>query len=54
MEVFQLGCLNKIRTRSNYLNLICPVQKTNTGQNALSFNDPSIWNKTSKVLKKQH
>ena len=34
------------------MNLICPLRKSNTGQNALSFVGPSIRNKTPEVLKK--
>ena len=51
-EVFELSSPNNLRTRNRYLKLICLFQKTNMGQNALSFIDPSIWNKTPEVLKK--
>ena len=51
-EVFELSSPNNLRTRNRYLKLICLFQKTNMGQNALSFIGPSIWNKTPKVLKK--
>ena len=51
-EVFELASPNNLRTRNRYLKLICLFQKTNMGQNALSFIGPSIWNKTPKVLKK--
>ena len=51
-EVFELACPNNLRTRNSYLKLICPFLKTNMGQNALSFIGPSIWYKTSEVLKK--
>ena len=50
-EAFELACPNNLRTKNNYLILICPFRKTNTGQNALFLIDPSIWNKTPKVLK---
>ena len=45
-KVFELACLNNLRTRNTYLKLICPFQKTNARQNELSFISPSIWNKT--------
>ena len=51
-EVFELASLNNLRTRNRYLKLIYPFQKTNMGQNSLSFIGPSIWNKTPEVLKK--
>ena len=51
-EVFELACPNSLRTRNSYLKLICPFQKTNMEQNAISFIGPSIWNKTPEVLKK--
>ena len=51
-EVFELACPNNLRARNSYLKLICLFQKTNMGQNALSFIGPSIWNKTPEVLKK--
>ena len=50
-EVFELVCPNNLR-KKNYLKLICQFRKTDLGQNALSFIGPSIWNKTSGVLKK--
>ena len=51
-EVFELACPNNLRKRNSYLKLVFPFQKTNMGQNALSFIGPSIWNKTPEVLKK--
>ena len=51
-EVFELACPDNLRTRNSYLKLISPLQKTNMGQNVLSFIVPSIWNKTPEVLKK--
>ena len=51
-EVFKLASPNNLRTRNRYLKLICLFRKTNMGQNALSFIDPSIWNKTPEVPKK--
>ena len=51
-EVFELASPNNLRTRNRYLKLICPFQKTNMGQSALSLIGPSIWNKTPEVLKK--
>ena len=45
-QVFELACPNNLRARNSYLKLICLFQKTNMGQNALSFIRPSIWNKT--------
>ena len=37
--------------RNSYLKLICPFQKTNIGQNVLSFTGLSMWNETPKFLK---
>ena len=51
-EVFELACPNNFKIRNSYLKLIGPFQKTNMGQNVLSFIGPSIWNKTPEVLKK--
>ena len=51
-EVFELAYSNNLRTRNSYLKLICPFRKSNTGQNALSFIGPSIWNKAPEVLEK--
>ena len=51
-EVFELACLNNLRTSNSYLKLICPFRKSNMGKNALSFIGLSIWNKTPEVLKK--
>ena len=51
-EVFELAYSDNVRTRNSYLKLIFPFQKSNMGQNALSFIGPSIWNKTPEVLKK--
>ena len=51
-EVFELASPNNLRTRNRYLKLICLFRKTNMGLNALFFIGPSIWNKTTKVLKK--
>ena len=50
-EVFELACPNNLRTKNSYL-IVIFFEKTNTGQNALSFTGPSIWNKTPEVLKK--
>ena len=41
-EIFELACLNNLRTRNSYLKFICPFRKTSTGQKALSFVGPSI------------
>ena len=51
-EIFELPCPSNLRTKNRYLKLICPFRKSNMGQNALSFIDPSIWDKTPEVLKK--
>ena len=48
--VFELACPNNLRTRTSYMKLICPFQKTNTGQNPLFFISPSLWNKTLEVV----
>ena len=52
-EVFELACPNKSRTRNTYLKLICPFNKTETRQNAISFFGRVIWNKTPEVLNKK-
>ena len=52
MKFFELASPNNLTTKTRYLKLICPFQKTNMGQNALSFIGPSIWSKTPEVLKK--
>ena len=41
-KVFELACPNNLKTRNNYLKLICPFRKTSMGQNALSFIGSSI------------
>ena len=51
-EVFELACPNLLKAKYGYLKLICLFRKTNSEQNALSFNGPTIWNKTPAVLKK--
>ena len=51
-KVFELACPNNLRTRNNYLKLICPFWKTNMGHNIHSFFIPSIWNSTIEVLRK--
>ena len=52
-EISELDCLNNFRTTNNYLKLIWPFRKTNTGKNALSLISVSIWNRTAEVLKKK-
>ena len=51
-EFSELACLNNFRTRNNYLKLVFPFRKTNTGQNTLPFIGPSIWSKIPEVLRK--
>ena len=43
--------INGIHTCSSYQKLSVPHQKTNVGQKALSYVDPSLWNNLSKTLK---
>ena len=38
--------------RNSYQNLQQPIRKTNTGQNALSFIGPALWNKVPKEIKR--
>ena len=52
-EVFELGCLNNLRTGNSCLKLTCPFQKTNAGQKAFFLIVPSIWNIIAEVLKKR-
>ena len=38
--------------RNSYQKLQQPFRKTNTGQNALSFIGPALWNKVPKEIKR--
>ena len=51
-QLFISTYVNNLRTRNSGLKLLCPFRKTNTIQIALSFNGPSIWNKTAELLQK--
>ena len=42
---------NGVHTRSSYQKLNVPRRKTNVGQKALSYVDPSPWNNLNKTLK---
>ena len=42
---------NGVHTRSSYEKLNVPHRKTNVGQKALSYFDPSLWNNLTKTLK---
>ena len=50
-EVFQTAPEINIQTRGSFLKLKCPFCKTNAGQMTLSYNRPTIWNKTPDTLK---
>ena len=42
---------NGVHTRSSYEKLNVPHRKTNVGQKALSYFDPSLWDNLTKTLK---
>ena len=50
-EVFSHAEFNAIPTRCSYQKLKLPHRKTNQGLRALSYIDPSLWNKLDKYLK---
>ena len=52
-DVFELASPNNLKTRTSCPKLIYLFQKTNTGQNALSFIGPSISNKTPRGSQKK-
>ena len=46
-EVYEYTPQCRIESRSNFVNLDVPFQKTNLGQKGLSFIGPSLWNSLS-------
>ena len=51
-EVFMKALECSLSLRNSYQKLQQPFRKTNTGQNALSFIGPALWNKVPKEIKK--
>ena len=51
-EVFEFAPEGNISLRNNFLKLKRPFRNTNTGQKALSFIGPSLWNQIPETLKK--
>ena len=45
-EVFDVVTESKFQLRSSFQKLKCLFQKTNNGQNALSYIGPTFWNQT--------
>ena len=50
-EVFMKAPESSSSLRSSYLKRQQTFRKTNTGQNALSFIDPALWNKVPEKIK---
>ena len=50
-EVFDVTVENNYQLRGSFQKLKCPFRKTNTDQLALSYIDPTFWNKTPDTLK---
>ena len=51
-KVFQTVPENNNQTRGSFLKLKSPFRKANAGQMALSYITPTIWSKTSDMLKR--
>ena len=51
-KVSESAYLDNLRTINSCLKLVCPLRKTNTGQNVIFFISYSIWNKNPEVFKK--
>ena len=49
-EVFEISTENNFQSRVSFQNF--PFHKTNTGELALSYSCPIIWNKTSDTFKR--
>ena len=51
-KVFDVAIDNNFQLRSSFQKLKCPFRKTNTGQLALPYIDPTFWNKTPDKFKR--